>query len=282
MTLSFVHENAAVIEIVNRALEKNVTITTNHAESSEHLRNVALWVAENYNGQNNFVLDVQRKVLAGRAMTAAQAAWVLNNLVIEQRGARATQAATAPKSTIAGLKLDQKIENGRYTVVSGDGFEFTFQIADTPEEWDRPIATRIISVLSGPDNTRNYTMVAWYNEDRGVAILTKASRLHSNPAMRECLQLLFSFERDAMIAAGELYAARSNRCWRCFRELTRAESQVRGLGPICAEKLGIAVENTPKKRTSKREKAFVAQVHETAARLLPLSGDASADMAELF
>lgn len=96
--------------------------------------------------------------------------------------------------------------------------------------------TQVVDYLSGPDNESDWERFANV-VDGGYRVF---NRFLTAERMTNALVFLMKADRDTLISAGEGYALRSGRCWRCFRLLTVEESIVRGMGPVCAAKLDVA------------------------------------------
>lgn len=94
-----------------------------------------------------------------------------------------------------------------------------------------------VNLLTGPDNTADYTYLGMINEQTGRVYLTKASAYTdtSTPvlALRWALRILW--RGDTLPAPAQLYHV--GRCGRCGRALTVPSSIDAGIGPECATKL---------------------------------------------
>ncbi len=96
-----------------------------------------------------------------------------------------------------------------------------------------------VSVLSGPDNTRDYTyagMLVRKANGTLVAYQTKGSKVGSDaPSWRGFLWLVHMLDANRDISE-QAEVHHMNRCGRCGRELTHPESIKSGLGPECIKK----------------------------------------------
>lgn len=130
---------------------------------------------------------------------------------------------TAGNATFTIVLLDQ---NTRYTykAMASDDAKYLF-----------------IKVLTGPDNTRNYTDIYMFhvNED-GEPVL----RFRPNNRLRENAPSAVTFKRifrhlllrpDELLDNVEFWHV--GRCCRCGRTLTVPESIASGIGPECATKI---------------------------------------------
>jgi hypothetical protein len=93
-----------------------------------------------------------------------------------------------------------------------------------------------IELLTGPENTKDYTYVGRLIPETGDVRLTGASKYSetSYPVRiaRNVLARLWAGQGD--IIAGQGWKVKSSsRCCRCGRKLTTPESLTRGIGPEC-------------------------------------------------
>jgi hypothetical protein len=96
--------------------------------------------------------------------------------------------------------------------------------------------TQVVDYLSGSDNESDWTRFANV-VDGGYRVFNK---FLTAERMVNALVFMMKADRETLMKAGEGYALKSGRCWRCFRTLTVEESIVRGMGPVCADKMGVA------------------------------------------
>lgn len=123
---------------------------------------------------------------------------------------------------------------GIYTVVFEDGAHMTLRVRPATWATSMPQGTHEVAYLYGPENDHDYTGFAFVFPDGGSTIWKK----FRDPDFflpGEALQVLLSGGLDAVRDAGEAYALRSGRCWRCDHRLTVPASIHRGLGPVCAK-----------------------------------------------
>lgn len=143
-------------------------------------------------------------------------------------------AAIESISTIQMLKAGM----ATFTISNPHGSR-TFRIVARPKK-DGPGEIYFVSLLTGPDNTQDYTYLGIYAPESGKVILTKKSRFTYQTecvrALQWVMDRIHGGEEEGIAAAG--FALRwSDRCQRCGRELTVASSIDARLGPICAEKV---------------------------------------------
>lgn len=122
------------------------------------------------------------------------------------------------------------IHNGTFTVLSlKTGESRTFRVS-TGNDPDRP--ARFLGLLTGPDNTRDFTGIAILTEDGVVRPFKK----HAGTAFEK---LALSFGRvmnpdDPMSKLARVEESRE--CRRCGRKLTTIQSISDGIGPECAKR----------------------------------------------
>lgn len=146
----------------------------------------------------------------------------------------------------AGVEVtpDIAIPDGTYTIVDGDSY-VTVKIRLSKDELNENgeknffLGKQIVSYLSGPDNVNNFTAFGHIDENGGIRIW-KRFRDETAEKYQKALVVLQTQGLEAQRDAGEAYALRSKRCWRCNLTLSVPASLHRGLGDICAKKLGVA------------------------------------------
>lgn len=121
--------------------------------------------------------------------------------------------------------------NGLFTVKSiATGEHRTFKIATQKPDARFAPGKRVVSLLTGPDNTNNYTGFAFMDEF-GVHVWAK---MHTKRYvdLANMLEKLNEHEANGKV---EVYV--STRCRVCNRTLTTPESVKSGIGPICAGRI---------------------------------------------
>lgn len=96
-----------------------------------------------------------------------------------------------------------------------------------------------VSLLTGPNNTKDYTYLGMIVAD--TFRTTKKSRMTADAKPVKALDFLL---RHVVVASQEptkldLEVYHEGRCGRCNRLLTVPESVERGIGPDCAEQMGL-------------------------------------------
>jgi len=94
-----------------------------------------------------------------------------------------------------------------------------------------------VNLLSGPDNTSDYSYIGVLNKSTGNVVLTRASKITkdcmSYRLLNRLLANLWGGTEQKILDAG-FDVHHEGRCGRCGRKLTTPESIKRGLGPECA------------------------------------------------
>lgn len=146
--------------------------------------------------------------------------------------------------------------NGLYTIRNiRTGEHRTFAVRTQKEDARFAPGKRVIGLLSGPDNDHDYVGFGFVSEDNAgndrVWIWRKkqvGDFLHYAKMVEEAARVLGrSFDAEVESGAAtfdyglETYEVQaSKRCYRCNRTLTTPESLRRGVGPECAQILGVA------------------------------------------
>jgi hypothetical protein len=167
--------------------------------------------------------------MADGLVSAADAALPLDSPAMGQRSPLSRESARA---FILGGKAI-------FTLVSvATGARYTYRVSqgDAREGDTRP-APFFVSLLTGPDNTSEYTYVGMLDQRTGTIRLTRASRLQASSKPVQAFDWTMGriFAGKA-IAGVEVYHC--GRCGRCGRLLTVPSSIASGFGPECSAKMG--------------------------------------------
>lgn len=135
--------------------------------------------------------------------------------------------------------------NGTWTITSPKGGHRTFNVA----HWSPDKDTRQVSVLAGPDNTRNYQgfgfvkpngIVIW-KRLRGPVAFSVNRWSADYSAHEKFAHMVWNLLAEGGNAQQYLdlgYEVHGEAaCFRCGRKLTTPESIERGIGPVCEAKL---------------------------------------------
>lgn len=113
------------------------------------------------------------------------------------------------------------------------GVRFTFRIVQRDEK--KP---HFVSLLTGPDNTHSYTYIGTIFEGQRYAH-GKKSTISADASSNKAFAWVWAFLSRGELPPGcEVW--HEGTCARCGRALTVPESVSRGLGPDCAEAMGLA------------------------------------------
>lgn len=113
------------------------------------------------------------------------------------------------------------------------GARFTFRITQKDET-----SPHFVSLLTGPDNTRSYTYLGTIFQGQRYAHGRKSS-ISADATSSKAFAWAWSFlSRGELPPECEVW--HEGTCARCGRALTVPESVSRGLGPDCAEAMGLA------------------------------------------
>lgn len=120
--------------------------------------------------------------------------------------------------------------NATVTLASArTGTRYTYRVRAAKDA--RGDVTHFISVLTGSDNTRDYSYLGVVGRD-GVRTTQRSTVGPDAPSTRAIQWALRKLQEGQLPT--ELEVHHSGRCGRCGRELTVPESIRTGLGPTCA------------------------------------------------
>lgn len=115
---------------------------------------------------------------------------------------------------------------------------YTFQVKKAKSDkplFDKPLY--FVSLLTGPDNTRDFTYVGVMGKD-GKLRLTGKSKFNEGTytvrLFRRTMAVIWAGEQEKMHKKG-YYVHHEGKCGRCGRRLTVPESVRSGIGPECAK-----------------------------------------------
>jgi len=129
----------------------------------------------------------------------------------------------------------QEIPDGLYTVKREDETHITFRFRTQKDDDTFAPGQQIVSTLIGQNNEGDYLQWGFVNAHTGGIAVWKSRRDRVNdwPILAHAL-----ITGDWQLA-GLTYAKASGNCYICNRRLTVPESIESGIGPICAEKIGL-------------------------------------------
>jgi len=120
----------------------------------------------------------------------------------------------------------------RFTLVSErTGTRFTYRVKVKKGEDGEPTDFFFVSVLTGPQNTRDYTYLGCLRG--GSFVHDRRMRIGPEAPSRQAFAWFWNRVRNNQeLSQCEVW--HEGRCGRCHRLLTVPESLETGLGPICA------------------------------------------------
>ncbi|MFQ5339906.1 MAG: DUF6011 domain-containing protein [Anaerolineae bacterium] len=124
--------------------------------------------------------------------------------------------------------------NATVTLVSkrtDDHFTYRVRRAKTREGQNEADVPLFVSVLTGPDNQRDYQFIGTIFPDGTYRYSYKSQLSTDAPSVKAWDWTWHNLNTDRV----EVW--HSGMCSRCGRELTDPESIARGLGPTCAERM---------------------------------------------
>ena len=98
-----------------------------------------------------------------------------------------------------------------------------------------------VKMLTGPDNTKNYTYIGRLDVKRGQVNTTAKSKIPETSRRFRLLNriLALTWRGDYSYEDHGFTTHHEGKCGKCGRKLTVPESIETGIGPKCAESLGI-------------------------------------------
>lgn len=140
------------------------------------------------------------------------------------------------------------MECGTYTIVGPKGGHRTLEIVPHWIAAEAEKGVKVARFLRGPDNSTDFTGFAFINPGRSgthgaseagterVSVWRKFREGYED--IKAALRFLLAHQ-DRLGEFGLAYALKSGRCYRCQKKLTVPVSVHNGLGPTCADKLGV-------------------------------------------
>ena len=149
--------------------------------------------------------------------------------------ALASLSARRPIDPTSGMALFTA-GNAIVTVASPSGARFTYRIQRAKES-RRPSRPWFVGVLTGPDNTADYTYLGMIGDEGGRPgdfCRTRGSHVGEDAPSVVAFQWIWARLRAGhSVAPATLY--HEGRCVRCARLLTVPESIATGYGPECVK-----------------------------------------------
>ena len=133
------------------------------------------------------------------------------------------------------------VYNGSCTIVNErTGEHRTFNVRTKKLDADFAPGERVVSLLTGPDNTRDYTGFGFVKQDGIVVWRKKVSADPTKPSpFQVYAKMIWSLSRDGERSPFYLKGYRlkfERKCLKCNRKLTDPISIDMGIGPECRAK----------------------------------------------
>lgn len=136
--------------------------------------------------------------------------------------------------------------NAYFTVSNPAGQHFTYRVSKPDDNPSSAILDfYFVSVLTGPDNTKNYTYAGMLDGRDNFWLPNKTFRATKNSKIKpEALSWKVFEWAMKLVYANQPFPPgytlkHANRCGRCGRMLTDPESITDGIGPECRKHMGI-------------------------------------------
>lgn len=129
------------------------------------------------------------------------------------------------------------IYNGTYTIESPKGGWQTFKIATQKADAKFAPNERIVSLMTGSDNEKDFTGFAFLKGDGRIFVWRKKQGIgHFDTYAKMLMQFIAQGDECQLARMG--YKVKVSRCClRCNRKLTTPESIDAGIGPECAGRI---------------------------------------------
>lgn len=195
-------------EQIDKANQTDIE-TTNYTEIAEKMN------TEGYNVTPEYLKEIDRRT---------QKEW--------EGGGKIDSAADALAFIFAG--------NAYFTLLSlKTGTRYTYRIARPKRAREKEQWFYYVSLLSGPDNTSNYTYMGWMTRDHDR--VTIGGNAHLKPGTPSVVALDWAIGKlKAGVKLENFEIWHEGRCGRCGRRLTVPSSIAAGIGPECAGKVGLS------------------------------------------
>lgn len=138
-----------------------------------------------------------------------------------------------------------------FTVANPTGERYTYKITkkdpDPGSRYQQP--TYFVAVLTGSDNESDYTYLGLVSMAARTVITTKASRYAADSKIVRVAQWAVALLLQGKPVPAGYGIHHEGKCGRCGRTLTVPSSILSGIGPDCAQKMGLAPAAAPKADT---------------------------------
>ena len=145
----------------------------------------------------------------------------------------------------------------------GCNLHYTFKIQKGEPSEKYPTPATFVKLLTGSDNTADYSYLGMLNEQTGEVRLTAKSCVGADGwavrIVRRVLAQMWEGEGLQAILAAGWDVHHEGRCGRCGRPLTVPESLEVGIGPDCAEQMGIPYPTRSKPAKTRKRKGGLSE-----------------------
>lgn len=177
--------------------------------------------------------------------------WTGNELVIQHEiretvcgvclkgfadGGEKPKPATDEQRVDVEIRRTGTLVDGTYTVEFQGGDYRTLRVQTQEPDATFAAGKTIVSYLNGPDNWTNYQGFAFLNANGTFNLWKRFQNGQADGRVVDSLKVLLG---GKMADGLKAYGIRSGKCGVCGRKLTTPESLKAGIGPVCAEKLGV-------------------------------------------
>ena len=131
--------------------------------------------------------------------------------------------------------------NAYFTIENNKGEHYTFRVRKPEEGPLAGLDAYFIGVLSGPDNTKDYTYMGLLDAREGVIRQTKKSAVSTEATSWKVAQWVVKRVWGNIPFPDGYKLHHEGRCGRCGRLLTVPESVEHGIGPECAKFMGFSL-----------------------------------------
>lgn len=208
--IAYIHSLA---ERVGKPVPESVDLTTwNTGQASEMIETLKALAPID---APRMATERQREYIAGlldeREVTGALAIWTpetLGSLTAEQASELIRELKVQPRKPASPDQQFASVPDGHYALDSNSADQDTMFV----EVWTYRNGTRGVAIQAGDDY---------------------------HPASRSFAQSVLKRIEDDVVAATVRYGHEIGRCGVCNRTLTDETSRARGIGPVCASKMGI-------------------------------------------
>jgi hypothetical protein len=116
------------------------------------------------------------------------------------------------------------------------GKHFTYRIVRSRPSKKYPNPVHFVSVLTGPENTKDYTLMGMIFADGNFA-LPRNPRIGGDAPSVQAFNWLWRSSPENLARNSQVF--HHGHCARCGRKITNPDSLTSGYGPECASKLGL-------------------------------------------